>query len=107
MKNFMQMLKQAGELQSKIEEIDREMQALEVEGQSGGGMVKIRLNGKGAMKSVTIDPSLVKKGEGEILEDLIVAAFQDAKGKADASMQERMKVATAGLPIPPGLGKLF
>ena len=103
--NIVQMMKQAQELQGKMKAMQEELAAMVLEGQSGGGLVKIALNGKGDMQSVKIDPSLLKD-EIEVLEDLILAAFQDARGKAEAAMQERMQAATAGLPIPPGL-KLF
>lgn len=104
--NIMQMMKQAQQLQSKMEAMQAELEALEVEGQSGGGLVRVTLSGKMSMKSIKIDPSLLKADEGEILEDLVLAAFQDAKGKAEREMQERMQAVTGGLPIPPGL-KLF
>jgi DNA-binding YbaB/EbfC family protein len=83
-----------------------ELDKIEVEGTAGGGMVTIKLTAKGELKSVSIDPSLVKPEEKEIVEDLIVAAHADARRKADALMQEKMKSLTGGLPLPPGL-KLF
>ena len=104
--NIMQMMKQAQQLQSKMETMQAELEAVEVDGQSGGGLVKVTLSGKMSMKSVRIDPSLLKADEGEILEDLILAAHQDAKVKAERILQEKMQEATGGLPIPPGL-KLF
>ena len=104
--NIMQMMKQAQQLQSKMETMQAELEAIEVDGQSGGGLVKVILSGKMSMKSVRIDPSLLKADEGEILEDLILAAHQDAKVKAERILQEKMQEATGGLPIPPGL-KLF
>ncbi len=104
--NIMQMMKQAQQLQSKMETMQAELEAIEVDGQSGGGLVKVTLSGKMSMKSVRIDPSLLKADEGEILEDLILAAHQDAKVKAERILQEKMQEATGGLPLPPGL-KLF
>jgi hypothetical protein len=104
--NIMQMMKQAQQLQSKMETMQAELEAIEVEGQSGGGLVRVTLSGKMAMKAVRIDPSLLKAEEGEILEDLIIAAHQDAKVKAERVMQEKMQEVTGGLPLPPGL-KLF
>ena len=93
-----------------LEKMDARMQAeMErtiVEGRSGGGMVMVSLNGKGDMTGVKIDPSLLKPGEGEILEDLVVAAHADAKSKVEEAMKEKMKALTGGLPLPPGL-KLF
>jgi nucleoid-associated protein EbfC len=106
MKNFTQMMKQAQELQGRMTEMQAEMERTRVEGRSGGGMVVVTLNGKGEMAGVKIDPSLLKPGEGEILEDLIVAAHADAKAKVEETMKEKMKSLTGGLPLPPGL-KLF
>ena len=106
MKNFTQMMKQAQELQGRMAEMQAEMERTIVEGRSGGGMVMVLLNGKGDMTGVKIDPSRLKPGEGEILEDLVVAAHTDAKSKVEEAMKEKMKVLTGGLPLPPGL-KLF
>ena len=104
--NIMQMMKQAQQLQSKMETMQAELESLEVEGQSGGGLVTVTLTGKMSMKAIRIDPGLLKPDESEILEDLILAAHQDAKGKAERLMQEKMQEVTGGLPLPPGL-KLF
>jgi hypothetical protein len=106
MKDLMKMMKQAQEIQGRMQKMQEEMQALEVVGQSGAGMVRVTLNGKGEMRALRIDPSLVKPGEGEMLEDLIIAAFQDARAKVEAAVQEKMQEVTGGLPLPPGL-KLF
>jgi nucleoid-associated protein EbfC len=106
MKDLMGMMKQARDLQAKMQQMQDDLAALEVHGQSGAGLVQVTLNGKGEMRSLKIDPSLVKTDEVEILEDLIIAAFQDAKVKAEQAMQTKMQEATAGLPIPPGM-KLF
>jgi DNA-binding YbaB/EbfC family protein len=106
MKNFTQMMKQAQELQGRMAEMQAEMERTIVEGRSGGGMVRVSLNGKGDMTGVKVDPSLLKPGEGEILEDLVVAAHADAKSKVEEAMKEKMKALTGGLPLPPGL-KLF
>jgi hypothetical protein len=89
-------------LQSKLAEAQEELEKLEVEGVSGGGMVRVTLTGKGTMAGIKIDPSLLKAEEGEILEDLIVAAHNDAKVKAEAATAEKMKALTGGLPLPPG-----
>ena len=86
--------------------MQEDLAALEVEGQSGAGLVKVKLNGKFEARAIKIDPSLIKPEEAEMLEDLIVAAFQDAKGKAEAAVQAKMQEITGGLPLPPGL-KLF
>jgi nucleoid-associated protein EbfC len=106
MADFLGMMKQAAQLKSKMEAMQAEMDQLEVEGASGGGLVVVKLSAKGDMKHVHIDPSLVKADEKEILEDLIVTAHADARRKAEALMQDKMKDLTGGLPIPPGL-KLF
>ena len=106
MKNFAQMMKQAQELQGRMAELQGEIEQLEIEGRSGGGLVAVTLNGKGEMKAAKIDASLLKPGEGEIIEDLIVAAHNDAKGKIESALQDKMKDLTGGLPLPPGL-KLF
>jgi DNA-binding YbaB/EbfC family protein len=86
--------------------MQEELAALQVEGQSGGGLVRVTLNGKMEARAVKLDPSLVKPEDTEMLEDLILAAFQDAKAKAEAALQEKMQEVTGGLPLPPGL-KLF
>jgi DNA-binding YbaB/EbfC family protein len=106
MKNFASMMKQAQELQSRMAEMQENLERLEIEGTSGAGLVVVTLNGKGAMIALKIDPSMVKPDEAEILEDLIVAAHSDAKAKMETMLQEKMKDLTGGLPLPPGL-KLF
>ena len=103
---MMGMMKQVQAMQAKFTEMQAEMDRVEVEGASGGGMVKVVSTAKGAVKSVSIDPSLMREGEAEILEDLIVAALNDAKAKAEKLLEEKMKALTGGLPLPPGL-KLF
>ena len=106
MKNFASMMKQAQELQGRMAEMQAEMERARVEGQSGGGLVLLTLNGKGELAGVKIDASLAKPEEVEILEDLIVAAHADAKAKVERLLQEKMQSLTGGLPLPPGL-KLF
>lgn len=103
MKDLMGMMKQVQQMQAKMQEMQQELADMEVIGQSGAGMVTVTLNGKGEMRGVKIDPSLMKPDETEIVEDLIVAATSDAKVKVDAASQEKMKAMTGGLPIPPGL----
>ena len=100
------MMKQAQEMQGRLQQMQEDLASLEVEGQSGGGLVRVKLNGKLEARGVKIDPSLIKPEEAEILEDLVMAAFQDAKGKAEAAVQVRMQEITGGLALPPGL-KLF
>lgn len=106
MKDLMGMMKQVGQMQARMQQMQEEMAAAEIDGQSGGGLVKVTLNGKGDVKRVRIDPSLVKPDETEILEDLIVAAAADARSRVEAAVQEKMKDVTGGLALPPGL-KLF
>jgi DNA-binding YbaB/EbfC family protein len=106
MKDFMKMMKQAQELQGRMQQLQEELAELQVEGQSGAGLVKVTLNGKMEARAVKIDPSLIKPDDAEMLEDLILAAFQDAKGKVEAALQAKMQEVTGGLPLPPGL-KLF
>ena len=103
MKNLGDMMKQVQAMQSRMAEIQAKLEQTNVTGQSGGGMVKVTLNGKGIMTAVAIDPSLMKPEEREIVEDLLIAAHADAKGKAEAMMAEEMKALTGGLPLPPGL----
>jgi len=106
MADFLGLMKQAAELKSKMETMQAQLDQIEVEGTSGGGLVSVKLSGKGEMKSVKIDDSLIKPSEKEIVEDLIVAAHADARRKAETLLQEKMKALTGGLPLPPGL-KLF
>jgi DNA-binding YbaB/EbfC family protein len=103
MADFMGLMKQAAQLQSKMQALQAELDQIEVEGTAGGGMVSVRLSAKGELKGVRIDDSLYKPSEKEIVEDLLVAAHADARRKAEAVMQEKMKSLTGGLPLPPGL----
>ncbi|MBM3609691.1 MAG: YbaB/EbfC family nucleoid-associated protein [Alphaproteobacteria bacterium] len=103
MKDIMGLMKKAQEMQAKMQEMQAEMDNTLVEGQSGGGMVKVTLTAKGAMKGVAIDESLLKPDEKEIVEDLILAAHEDARKKAENLAEEKMKSMTAGLPLPPGM----
>lgn len=103
MKNLGNMLKQAQQMQSRMAEMQTRLEATEVEGQAGAGMVKVRLTGKGDLRRITIDPSLMVAEEREVLEDLIVAAHADAKQRVEATMAEEMQKATAGMSLPPGL----
>ena len=96
--------KQAQQLQSRMASMQQELEAAEVEGRAGGGMVSVVMSGNGEVKKVSVDPSLMKEDEREILEDLIVAACADAKSKAEQLAAEKMKSVTGGLPLPPGLG---
>ena len=103
MKNLAGMLKQASQMQQKMEEMQAKLAATEVEGAAGAGMVRVVLNGKGEMRAVRIDPKLVGDGDVEMLQDLILAAHNDAKRKAEAANSEEMQKLTAGLPLPPGM----
>jgi DNA-binding YbaB/EbfC family protein len=106
MRDVMGLMKQAQAMQTKMQEVQAELERVEVEGQSGGGVVRITLTAKGHMKGLVIDDSLLVPGEKEILEDLILAAHEDARKKAERIMEEKMQEVTAGLPLPPGM-KLF
>ena len=106
MADFLGLMKQAAELKSKMESMQAELDQIEVTGTSGGGLVSVTLSGKGEMRSVKIDETLIKPSEKEIVEDLIVAAHADARRKAETLLQEKMKDVTGGLPLPPGM-KLF
>jgi len=106
MRDLMGMMAKAKELQQKMQDAQAELERIEVEGASGGGAVRVTLSARGDLRGVKIDPSLLKPEEAEILEDLLVAAHADARGKAEAAAQEKMQGLTAGLPIPPGM-KLF
>jgi nucleoid-associated protein EbfC len=103
MADFMGLMKQAAELKSKMEALQTELESAELEGTSGGGLVSVKLSGKGDLKSVKIDDTLFKPSEKEIVEDLLLAAHADARRKVDALMQAKMKSAAGGLPLPPGL----
>jgi DNA-binding YbaB/EbfC family protein len=103
MADFLGIMKQAQELQEKMQNLQAEISALEATGTAGAGLVTVIVDGKGGVKSVKIDPSLAKPEEIEILEDLVVAAARDARGKAEALAEAKMKSLAAGLPLPPGL----
>jgi nucleoid-associated protein EbfC len=103
MTDFMGMMQQAAK---RMEALQAELDAVTVEGTAGGGLVRVTVSAKGDLKAVRIDDSLLKPGEKEIVEDLLVAAHADARRKVEAVLQEKMKTLTGGLPLPPGL-KLF
>jgi len=102
MKNLGEMMQQVQAMQSRMAEMQARLEQATVTGQSGGGLVKVTLSGKGAMTKLDVDPSLLKPEEKDILEDLILAAHTDAKTKSEAMMAEEMKSVTGGLPLPPG-----
>jgi nucleoid-associated protein EbfC len=101
--DIMGMMKKAQAVQAKLQEAQDELGRVEVEGQSGAGMVSLTLTAKGELKGVRIDPTLLTPADREMLEDLIIAAFADAKAKADRAAAEKMQSLTAGLPLPPGM----
>jgi DNA-binding YbaB/EbfC family protein len=103
MGDLMGMMKQAKELQAKMEAMQEEIAAMEVTGTAGAGLVTVTMTGKNEMKGISIDPSLLKPEEGEILEDLIVAAVNDARAKAEAALADKMREMTGGLELPPGM----
>jgi nucleoid-associated protein EbfC len=103
MKNLGQMMKQAQQMQERMAELQAKLEAVELSGASGGGMVQVTLNGKGEMRRIKIDRSLVDPNETEVLEDLILAAFNDAKAHVETHMAEEMKKLTGGLSLPPGM----
>ena len=96
------MMKQAQEMQAKVAELRAELETIEITGSSGGGMVTVALTGKGEMRQVRIEPSLIVADEAGVLEDLIVAAHNDAKGKLEARLSEEMGKLTGGLELPEG-----
>lgn len=102
MKNLSQMMKQAQQMQEKMQEMQGALEDMEIEGTAGGGLVRVTLSGKGEMKALKIDPSLITPDDREVLEDLIVAAHSDAKAKVEATSQEEMAKLTGGLQLPPG-----
>ena len=103
MKNLGQIMKQAQEMQDKMAQMQDRLSAEEVTGQAGGGMVRVTLNGKYEMRKIKIDPSLAGSDDVEVLEDLIVAAQNDAKNKVEVMVQEKMSELTGGLQLPPGM----
>jgi nucleoid-associated protein EbfC len=103
MKNILGLMGQVKEMQAKMADMQAELQSLEETGTAGGGLVSVTLSGKGEIRAVSIDPSLLKPEEAEILEDLIMAAHNDAKSRIEALMAEKTAELTAGLPLPPGM----
>jgi len=103
MKNIGNMLKQAQQMQAKMAEMQERLSEIEVPGQSGGGLVQVTLNGRGEMKKVKLDKSLLDPEEGEVLEDLLVAAYNDAKVKVESYISEETQKVVGGLKLPPGI----
>ena len=103
MKDLMGMMKAAQEMKGRMEEFQNKVAEMTIEGHSGGGLVTVTLTGKGEMRGLKIDPSLFKEDDVSVLEDLILAAHNDAKSKAETEMNAKMQEMTAGLPLPPGM----
>ena len=103
MKDLLGLMGKAKEMQAKFQAMQEEIAAMEATGQAGGGLVKVTLTGKFEMKALDIDPSLFKEDDVEVLEDLILAAHNDARAKVEQAMQEKTQAMTAGLPLPPGM----
>jgi len=107
MKNLGQLMKQAQAMQAKMAEMQAQLEAVEMTGMAGGGMVELTLNGKGDIKRVKIDKAVVDPAETEVLEDLIVAAFNDARQKVNAHAESEMQKLTGGLALPGGMKLRF
>jgi DNA-binding YbaB/EbfC family protein len=103
MKDMFGLMKQAQAMQQKMQDLQAEVENVTVEGQSGGGMVRVTMSAKGVMRAISIDDSLLQPSEKEILEDLLVTAHEDARRKGEALVAEKMQAITAGLPLPPGM----
>ncbi|MFO1033622.1 MAG: YbaB/EbfC family nucleoid-associated protein [Hyphomicrobiales bacterium] len=102
MKNLADIMKQVQSMQTRMGDMQKKLESLSVEGQSGAGLVRVTMSGKGQVTGLTLDPSLIKPEEKDILEDLIIAALADAKSKSEALAADEMKAVTGGLPLPPG-----
>jgi len=105
--NLGNMMKQAKQMQAKMAEADQKIESIEVEGTSGGGMVQVIMNGKGVIKNFKINPEVVDPEDIEVLEDLLVAAYNDGKKKADEENQKEMSKVTGGMGMPPGMNLPF
>ncbi len=103
MKNLAGLMKQAQQMQSKMQEMQTKLEGMEITGESGAGLVKVTLNGKSDLKSITIDPKIVDPADTEMLSDLILAAHRDAKTKIEAASAEEMQKVTGGMQLPPGM----
>ena len=103
MKNLGNLMKQAQEMQAKMQEMQDRLAEIEIDGTAGAGLVTVTLNGKGDMRGMKIDPSIFSSGDAEVVEDLIVAAHNDARVKSEQRMQEEMSKVTGGLNLPPGM----
>jgi DNA-binding YbaB/EbfC family protein len=103
MKNLSGLMKQASQMQAKMQEMQARLEGMEIEGSSGAGLVRLTLSGKGELKQIKIDPKLADPSDMEMLQDLIVAAHGDAKRKLETTAAEEMQKMTGGLQLPPGM----
>ncbi len=103
MKNLAGLMKQAQQMQTKMQEMQTKLEALEITGESGAGLVKVTLNGKGDLRRLDIDPKIIDPADAEMLQDLIIAAHRDAKTKIEAVSSEEMQKVTGGMQLPPGM----
>jgi hypothetical protein len=103
MKNLAGLMKQASQMQSKMQEMQAKLESVEMTGEAGAGLVTVTLNGKGDLRRVKIDPKVVDPADTEMLEDLILAAHRDAKAKSESFTAEEMQKVTGGLQLPPGM----
>jgi nucleoid-associated protein EbfC len=103
MKNLAGMMKQALQMQSKMQEMQTKLEAMEITGEAGAGLVKVTMNGKSDIRKIKIDPKIVDPADTEMLEDLILAATRDARAKVEATMAEEMQKVTGGIQLPPGM----
>lgn len=102
MKNLGEMMQQVRDMQERMREVQDRLETLTVTGEAGAGMVTVTLNGKGDMKAISIDDSLIKPGEREMIEDLVLAAFAMARSRLEELVAKEMSAVTGGLPLPPG-----
>lgn len=107
MKNLAGLMKQASQMQSRMQDAQKELANLVVDGSAGAGLVTVQLTGKGEMRNLRIDPKLAEPSDMETLQDLIVAAYTDAKAKAEAASSDAMREVTGGIDLPPGLNLPF
>jgi hypothetical protein len=103
MKNLAGLMKQATQMQAKMQEMQTKLESTEMTGEAGAGLVKITLNGKGDLKRIKVDPKVIDPSDTEMMEDLILAAHRDAKAKIEAFAAEEMQKATGGMQLPPGM----
>jgi nucleoid-associated protein EbfC len=103
MKNLAGLMKQAQQMHSKMQEVQTKLEAMELTGEAGAGLVKVTLNGKGDLRRLKIDPKVIDPADAEMLEDLIAAAHRDAKSKIETAAAAEMQNVTGGMQLPPGM----